>query len=144
MDRQSSDFAIEVRSLFARHLSMFNNMCEIWFHNSDKSTSGNRLYKEVGAMLSEISNIGGIEELADIINRHDNNWVTRFKEAYPNLSDVDYRFAIYLYLGFRPATIAVLTARSSTQAVHIAKSKLKKKLTEGCENPDEPLLKKLF
>ncbi|MBO4944397.1 MAG: hypothetical protein J6C91_03940 [Muribaculaceae bacterium] len=136
--------ANEVRSLFSRHLDLLNRMCDIWYHNRGQSSRGNHIYKELVSMMGTMSHIEVTEELAEIINRHDNNWVDRFKKAYPDLSETEYRLALYLYIGFSPSTIAVLSNKENTQAVHIAKYKLKKKLTKALLGADQSLLSRLW
>ena len=144
MADMETEFAKEVRGLFSRHLDLLNRMCEIWYRNKDTSSSGNHIYKEITSMLGKMSHTKVAEELAEIINRHDNNWVDRFKKAYPGLSEAEYQLALYLYIGFRPSTIAVLADRENTQAVYIAKYKLKKKLTEAGNVEAQSLIAKLW
>ena len=144
MADMETEFANEVRGLFSRHLDLLNRMCEIWYRNRDTSSRGNHIYKEITSMLGKMSHIKVAEELAEIINRHDNNWVDRFRKAYPGLGEAEYQLALYLYMGFRPSTIAVLADRENTQAVHIAKYKLKKKLTESGSAEAQSLVAKLW
>lgn len=110
MADMETEFAKEVRGLFSRHLDLLNRICEIWYRNRE-SSHGNHIYKEITSMLGKMSHIKVAEELAEIINRHDNNWVDRFRQAYPGLGEAEYQLALYLYVGFRPSTIAVLADR---------------------------------
>ncbi len=141
---KEGEFAIEVRDLFSHHLDMVNDLCRVWFSNINKDMSGNTVYLRLTKILGAMNQIEVIEELTRIIDKYDNNWFARFKELFPDLKDSEYRLAIYLYLGFRPSTIAVLSNHVTIDAVYIAKYKLKKKLTKNIGEQTESLVSKLF
>ncbi len=85
-----------------------------------------------------------IEELGGIIDKYDNNWATRFRNSYSGLKDEQYLLAIYLYLGFRPTTIAMLSNYDRVDAVYTAKSRLKKILMSESKTDDVSWIKTLF
>ncbi len=114
---QDAGFEKEVRSIFGRHIDLFNNICAI-LHKHKQAEGKNeinytvlykKIYNEIGSVLNEINHINVIEELGGIIDKYDNNWATRFRNSYSGLKDEQYLLAIYLYLGFRPTTIAMLS-----------------------------------
>ena len=140
----AAEYDMEIRGLFTRHLDLINNMYDIWYHNKDNTSRSNRFYKEIISMLEKMGQIKVIQDLAEIINRYDDMWVDRFRKGYPDLREVEYQLAIYLYVGFRPSTIAVLTEREHTSSVHAAKHKLKQKLQEQNPNAYEQLASRLF
>ena len=128
-----SDYATQVRKLFSRHADMLNGVCEIWFKNREAALSakGNRiLYGKISDMVERLHSLNVVDELVEIIDRHNDGWATRLRNDFPNLTDTDYALAIYIFLGFRTETIMMLTGRESAQTVYAARHRLKRKLLE--------------
>ncbi len=149
---QDAGFEKEVRSIFGRHIDLFNNICAI-LHKHKQAEGKNeinytilykKIYNEIGSVLNEINHINVIEELGGIIDKYDNNWATRFRNSYSGLKDEQYLLAIYLYLGFRPTTIAMLSNYDRVDAVYTAKSRLKKILMSESKTDDVSWIKTLF
>lgn len=120
-------FRKEVSDIFANHRAVLDRMSEVWYRNpaSDKDS---RMHRELLESIKHFGNIDVLENLATIIDKYNNDWLSRFKAMYPGLSKSEYTLAIYLYIGFRTETIAVMMNKPTTKAVHTAKYKLKQKL----------------
>ncbi|MDE6264156.1 MAG: hypothetical protein K2M11_03330, partial [Paramuribaculum sp.] len=149
---KEAGFATELHAIFKNHLALFNKMCEIWHQHNQTEDGGeinntiryNRLCKEIGTALKKISDIKIIDGLTAVIDKYDDNWATRFKNLYPELNEQEYRLAIYIHLGFRPSTIAMISNRGNVHAVYLAKSRLKKKLVDMHKYDDRTLFDALF
>lgn len=80
-------------------------------------------YKVV-KVLKVFTDSNFIVEIENLINLHDSDWMKKFRELFPNLKSHQYRLAVYLYLNFSPAAIAILTGKQRNN-VYVDKSKLK-------------------
>ncbi|MDE6263942.1 MAG: hypothetical protein K2M11_02240, partial [Paramuribaculum sp.] len=162
---KEAGFDKEIRDIFGRHLDLLNDLCEIWYKNQKleitppvKSGKGKKknenkvgvdikatvMYRQIVSKLNKLSRTENVEELAGIIDKYDNNWMTRFKTEFPDLKDAEYRLAIYRYLGFRTNTIAALFSYQEPRSVYIAKYRLKEKLSKMAKNQDALDMLKVF
>lgn len=126
-DEREDGFKKEITDLFARHKQVLDNLCTVWFRASDHDLT-NKVQREVFASIKKLQDPDIVENLTNIIDKYDNNWMSKFKETYRDLSSSDYMLTMYLYLGFQPETIAVLMNKKTTKAVYTAKYKLMQKL----------------
>ncbi len=161
---KETGFEEEIRGVFGRHLNLLNDMCEIWYkyreidsrqhiikagkgkkENEDAvDIKGLMLYKQIVSKLSKLTHIQDVEELARIIDKYDDNWMTRFKTEFPDLKEAEYRLAIYRYLGFRTNTIVALCNYKDSRSAYMAKFRLKEKLSKMAKNQDAlAMIKKL-
>ena len=141
-EQREIEFRKELRNVFSRQITMLDDLCQISFRN-DGTNQETRLHKEVMATIRKLQDLDLLEQLTGIIDRYNDGWMSRFKERYTDLTKNEYMLVMYLYLGFHTETIAVLTGKMSTKAVHTAKYRLKLKLF-GPDGEDNRFLARLF
>ncbi|MBD5375537.1 MAG: hypothetical protein HDR77_08705 [Bacteroides sp.] len=139
---RENEFRKELKSLFSRQVDMLDDVYGMWFRNSD-TLPGNKVYKDTLSTIRRLSDSKTVEDLAELIDRYNDNWMSRFKSVYIDLSRNDYLLSLYLYIGFRAESIAVLMDKKTTQAVHTAKHKLKVKLLKNTHHVELDILSHL-
>lgn len=126
-EHRNLELNADMRNLIARHLKVVESLSSSLYMMTDSKES-KLLKKNLSDVLDRFNEPGILEEMIRIIDRNDNGWMSKFREAYPNLSENDLRLAIYLYFNFRVESIILLLEKKNHQGVYYAKSMLKKKL----------------
>lgn len=121
------EFRRELRTLFQNHIDSIDKLCNIYYRY-ETLPDERKLRNEILQYISSIQTTDVTDELRVIIDRYDDNWMSKFKQAYPMLSDNDYSLIMYLYVGFSAETISLLMNKKTLQLVYTAKYKLKRKL----------------
>lgn len=130
LDEKHKFQATSIYNLFSRHLDVLDEVCRAYFIRNENENIDISFHKRVSNALNQIRHIDMLNELEEFINRGDDDWMSRFIEAYPQLKGSQYLLVMYIYIGLSSEAIAVLLGKKSLQAVYMAKTKLKKKLLE--------------
>ena len=123
-------FKSELKRVFSSQINMLDEMFGLLFRNIE-NISDKRLYKDALSTIHRLNDKSVINELERIIDLYSDNWMSKFRKAYPDLNQGDYLLSLYLFIGFRSDSIAVLMDKKTTKAVHTAKHKLKLKLMKN-------------
>lgn len=115
---------------YESQLHLINELIEqcVKLGQSNESTSVEILRKRIDTLLLNINSDENHSTLASVIDQCDNNWMTRFKQEYPNLPPNDYKLATYLYLKFSPGIICILLGKKSTDSMRSMKYNFKIRL----------------
>ena len=124
------DTTTDIKNLFLRHINFLQNVSEAYYVRGNNSSSDLVVSKSLEKTFEDLRSSDVVTGLAEIIDRQNDNWVTRFKEAYPNLKESHYILAIYVFIGLSPEAVTVLLNKKNIQAMYTEKSKLKKKMLE--------------
>lgn len=137
---EKNQLKVSLNELFGRHFELLDRICDICYHNTE--SEGKRISKEITETIKKLEKIDIANQLEEIINRYEDNWMKKFKDHYPDLKLSDYRLVMYLHIGLRRESIALVMGKPNVQAVSIAKYKLKKKLQSS--NPESSFYHLLF
>lgn len=88
--------------------------------------------KKLDSILADFTSKKTLQSIEAIIDGLDNNWMSNFRAAYPELPQNYYTLVLYLYLGYNTKTISLLM-RKTDNAVHSSKYNLKKRLNNNDE-----------
>ena len=124
------DTTTDIKNLFLRHINFLQNVSAAYYVRGNNSSSDLVFSKSLEKIFEDLRSSDVVTGLAEIIDRQNDNWVTRFKEAYPNLKESHYTLAIYVFIGLSPEAVTVLLNKKNIQAMYTEKSKLKKKMLE--------------
>lgn len=117
------------KNSFERISGIMNGLSTVNFSDSDSVPFSRKLKKEIATVIDYFRSEDTIAGLEDSINLHHDGWMRKLREMCPDLSAAEYRLAIYLYIGLSPESIAVLTGKTTLNAVYLSKTRLGKKIS---------------
>ena len=138
--RISDTMRDRLKALFADRFDTFNEICELWYRNNESAAATADMKRGMEALIARVSDPALADELDALIDSCSDGWMTHLRTACPDLNDDQRRLARYLFTGFSSESIMILTRRSSVNAVYVAKSRLKKAISDsGAPDTDEIL-----
>ena len=142
-EQLSQELRNALNQLFEQKFELLNKLYDSWHGNPGTASTNPMLHRELGKILDELRSKDTLDNLESLINIKNNQWMTKFKTNFPELTLRQYELAIYLYLGFSTETISVLMEKKSINAVYIDKHRLKKKILISGRQDAELWLEKL-
>lgn len=100
---------------------------------SARLASGNgkrKLEQSINSFLQEFTSDEKTSELEHLLDKYDKGIMRRFREAMPDLKQVDYKLFLYSALGFSSVVICQLLDEEKIEAVYNRKYRLKAKIKE--------------
>lgn len=97
-----------VGQLFRSQWKTLNVLCNEYFEKGDTSLRSTIL-KEVEKEISRIKGRQGVKSIAEALDQHFDNIITRLRSQLPELSESDLMFLIFVYAGFSPRAICLFT-----------------------------------
>ena len=137
---QVMDSRSELRFIFESELTAMNNALQHLY--MIKSVSNKSLDSKYNEFLKEFTSPEMINSIEKIINNTYDDWMNRFRTAYPNLKPVDYILTIYIFVGFRSKFISLVLNKTEA-AINSAKSHLKQRIIKEHSNMEAEVLKRL-
>ena len=107
-------FSILAENLFKKQFVTLNKLCDEYFEKRDSDKTKKLLYLDFEKVIGEMKSKKQLEELKTILNNSRNGLVDNLMKDLPNLKDEDARFLIYLFAGFSPRTVCLLTGYTKT------------------------------
>lgn len=125
-----------LRSEYARmYKSQFNylgELCESYLLANGRDDSQRIVYNKVQEMIRDISgDKDGQKRFEKMIDASLDKIMTHFREDYPELTENDYRFVSYLFVGFDATTLCIVLKMASVAAVYMKKSRIKKMIQDS-------------
>jgi len=139
----SQELRDALNQLFEQKFELLNKLYDSWHGNPGTTSTNPILHRELGKILDELRSKDTLDNLESLINIKNNQWMTKFKTNFPDLTLRQYELATYLYLGFSTETISVLMGKKSINAVYIDKHRLKKKILTSRQQDTKLWLEKL-
>lgn len=130
----------ELTNLFSQHFILLDRLCDICYHNIE--SEGKRISKEIAGTIKNLEKIDVSNQLEDLINRYNNDWMKNFKDDFPKLKEWEYLLVMYTFLGFSRESTVILMGKKNVHNISVAKSRLKNKLISM--NPSSPFIIRLF
>ncbi len=126
----------ELRSEYARiyhsQFKYLGDLCETYLRANERRDSQRIVYEKVQDMIKDISlDENGQKRFEHKINNKLDGIMRHFREDYSWLSEKDYRFVSYLFVGFDATTISIILNMPSVDAVYMRKSRIKKMIRES-------------
>ena len=138
--RISDTMRDRLKALFADRFDTFNEICELWYRNNESAAATADMKRGMEALIARVSDPALADELDALIDSCSDGWMTHLRTACPDLNDDQRRLAGYLFTGFSSESIMILTRRPSVNSVYVAKSRLKKAISDsGAPDTDEIL-----
>ena len=138
--RISDTMRDRLKALFAARFDTFNEICELWYRNHESAAATADMKRGMEALIARVSDPALADQLDALIDSCSDGWMTHLRTACPDLNDDQRRLAGYLFTGFSPESIMILTRRPSVNSVYVAKSRLKKAISDsGAPDTDEIL-----
>ena len=100
-----------VEKLFSERWSTFNQLCNDYLTKKEANSESIRtsVYKDLEKQIDNIKSPKTLAELERLINTYNDNLMHKIKIQIPSLTHNETTFLTYLYSGFSPRTICVLT-----------------------------------
>jgi len=140
--RISDTMRDRLKALFADRFDTFNEICELWYRNHDVCRRHCRHERAAWQALTCPGQRPPHSPTSSTpsLTRARTDGLTHLRTACPDLNDDQRRLAGYLFTGFSPESIMILTRRPSVNSVYVAKSRLKKAISDsGAPDTDEIL-----
>ena len=118
----------DVNKLFSGQFEILNNLCSIYYENSDEKKVIYAIYKDVKSIIKKLgSDKNTIAQLEKLANEHLNNIMVDFRNYYGNLSNDDVQLFLYIVMGFSSRAISIIL-NIDINKVYNRKSSLKRKI----------------
>lgn len=114
-----------VNELFHQKFEIINELSA--FYNLRKIDSGKAtlLYAKINETLEQFCNDTTIKEMEFIVDKYQNNIISRFKSLFPDLPPYLNKLVLYTFLGFSPSTMSIFLQTSKSN-IYVYKSKIKR------------------
>lgn len=131
---KSVDFSQQPTLQNSDDFAELNRLCEIYYQYGKTPHVSKKIADTVIKNIESLrSDEARLKSLENIINIRNNNILTEIVESCPKLNPKEYRYIVYLLLGFTSRSIAVLL-EMDTEAISRLKYKVRMKLSESnCE-----------
>ena len=106
---RNHELETKVNALYGSRLDTLNMLCNEYFEKNESEKMKLSLYNEVEKHILALRDSKSIAELETIVNSYLDNILIRVKEQLPQLGRRDLTFLTYLYAGFSPRAICILT-----------------------------------
>jgi hypothetical protein len=122
----------EINEVLSMHLTMFDDICRAYYGASGSKIGSKTAETALRTILKKLTDGKTAERIMNLIDIHDNSWMTRFRNAYPELKDKEYTLAAYIYLNLSTEAIATLIGKDNPNKVYIEKKRLREHIKEIC------------
>ncbi len=129
-DRRNNDIAAKISDLFKSRFNLIGNLAATYFECKDTGQEQKRIYSEVEKALSNFGSKEAVKELTEIVNGYKDNLMERFKTDFPNISQSQYKLALYLFCGFSLPAISIFL-NTELRNLYVYKSRLKSYLSKS-------------
>ena len=106
--QRNRELRSDIGDLFKNQWSTLNVLCNEYFEKGDTPLRKTILV-EMEREIKRISEPAGMRHLAEALDRHFDNIITRLREQLPDLSEKDLAFLIFSYAGFSPRAICLFS-----------------------------------
>lgn len=106
---QNRELEAKVASLYGSRFDTLNMLCNEYFEKSESDKLKIKLYNEVEKHILSLRDSKSVNELESIVNTYLDNILVKIKKQIPSLTVSDLRFLTYLYAGFSPRAVCILT-----------------------------------
>lgn len=115
--------ALHVEKLYQKQLADLNLLCNTYYEHNNSSRQTTKVFEQVKANISAISNDQQrIAELESIVNYANNNVMARLKDCCSSLTEREYKIILYTYAGFTPLAVCLFV---DTDSLNLPKIKYK-------------------
>ncbi len=129
----------KISELFQSRFHLIDELAVSWFECKETVSEQKRIYNKVKESINSFSSAEATQEIEDVVNSCNDNLMTRFREDFPKLSNVQYRLALYLFCGLSLQSISVFTG-TELRNIYVYKSRLKGVITKSdCVRKEEYL-----
>ena len=123
------DMDYQARTHTKAKFAYLAKLYEMVYHLEEQEISNKDLFKMVSKEIDVLNkDLATQEEFERILNQEGNHIMERFKNAFQNLSDEEYRLASLVFAGFDNTTIMLIMGISTLEHTRVKKSRLKQKI----------------
>ena len=130
-ERQSD---VSIAQLKKNRFAYLGKLYELVHYAGEEGTeqSQSKVYEDVRKILKDIKADSKSERRFEkMLDDEFNGIMTHYREDFPDMKDDDYRLASYVFAGFDNTVMCLLLSSSSTNAIRIRKSRMKKMISES-------------
>lgn len=110
----SSQLSSTIEQIYRQNLNEINDLCEIYYEQGGSSRLATKIFEQVTKNIDRLRNdVKRIEELESAVNLSRNDIMKRLRGQCPELSERDFRIALYTYAGFSNRAISLLVGCNS-------------------------------
>lgn len=125
-----STIADEKKDLMHKGFDIFNTLCNEYFEKSDSELARTTLVKDLEDVILSYRSEKNLEDLRQLVNLNMNGILSKIKEEMPSISEMDIQFLTYLYAGFSPRAVCLMTD-SKLKNFYNRRTRLKEKILAG-------------
>lgn len=119
----------QIQELFKLKFEVINNLCSSYFEIRNTPKEQIKIFEEIKTLIENISNEAYIKELISIINKYNDNLITKINQQL-NLGEKDLLLYSYLCAGFSSRSISLLTG-DKLENIYNRKSRLKARIIKS-------------
>lgn len=106
---ESKALAEERKLLMRSRFTVFNSLCNEYFEKGDSELTRATLVGDIEKVLRSYRSLGMLKELKTAVNANMDGILSRAAEQIPSLTESDLQFLTYLYAGFSPRAVCLMT-----------------------------------
>lgn len=127
-----------VMNLFQDRFIALNMLCEEYYEKRDSDLLKTSMLKSVLRYIDTMKTKETLLELSNILNAVNNGIITHVKKQIPTLTEQELNFLTYIFSGFSPRTVCVLTNINLNQ-FYYRRTKIKEAIISS-QTPDTEIL----
>jgi len=134
-EKERKELRAEYVKMYKRQFQIFDEISDIVV-KADKNKNQQKKYEEVYEKVKGIaydidSDKDGQKKFEGEINKRMDNVMKDFRKDFPDLSEQDYRFVSFQFVGFNANLIATLSEYPSASAMYMRKHRLRERIKES-------------
>ncbi len=126
-----------------RHYAIINSLCELSSAVPDTSDGHAILGKKVARLIATLHDDEAISDIENFVNDYFDNIMSRFREQYPGMTELNYRFVLLSFADFSIQSITTVLGMKSTGAARTMRHRIKKHIADH-QAPDSELFLSLL
>lgn len=109
---------------------VYNSLCNDYFEKSDSELTRATLVGDMERIIMRYRTENGLDDLKAMVNLNMNGIIDCVMDEIPTLSESDIRFLVYLYAGFSPKAVCLMTD-SKLKNFYNRRTRLREKILRG-------------
>ena len=120
-----------INELFSSHFATFDQLSSLYYECQGTSSEKIKIYNEVVSLIRRVSaDKKTIKSMEHFIDSYNDNLMSKFHQAYPDINNLDANLFMFIVLGFSSRAISIFM-NEKLDVVYNRKSRLKSKIQKS-------------
>lgn len=129
-ESETAEIKERTKGLMRSGFDVYNSLCNDYFEKSDSELTRATLVGDMERIIMRYKSGNGREDLKALVNLNMNGIIDCLMEEIPTLTESDIHFLVYLYAGFSPKAVCLMTD-SKLKNFYNRRTRLREKILGG-------------